>query len=232
MAKYKLELHAHTKDISKCASVSVEQLTELYTAAGYTGVVLTNHFEPYTFSFFNGTTWEEKVREYISGYEKLCDAAAGKLDIILGAEVRMTDYFNDYLLFGVTKEFLFKNPGIFEYGIKRLSAVCRDNGIMVYQAHPFRNGMTVVNPSYLDGVEIFNGHRNHDSRNEIAKAWAEKFGLRVSSGSDFHDPFSGIDAGIVTENRITTQRQLYEVLRNGEFELIQNTQEMQKRPGN
>lgn len=37
------------------------------------------------------------------------------------------------------------------------------------QAHPFRNGLKIVDPKHLDGIETYNGNPRHDSRNEIAK---------------------------------------------------------------
>ena len=62
--------------------------------------------------------------------------------------------------------------------------------------------------------------RGHDSRNEIAARWAERYGLPVSSGSDFHDPFSAVNAGIETDFRIASQNELREVLQSGNFRLL------------
>lgn len=217
---YILELHAHTKDISLCSTCSAENLARLYTEAGYNGVVLTNHFDPYTVPHLPAPTWEEKVMTYYAAYEKLRDAAAGRLDVIFGTELRMKDYYNDYLLIGVNVEFLLNRPDIFDFGIKKLSNECRENGIMLFQAHPFRNGMSVVDPKYLDGLEVYNGHAGHDSRNSIALAWAERFGLLQSSGSDFHCEDFAIDGGIETDERIVSQEQLREVIRSGNYKLV------------
>lgn len=49
---------------------------------------------------------------------------------------------------------------------------------MIYQAHPFRFGMKITNVKYLDGIEVCNRNIEHDSHNDIAALWAEKFGLK------------------------------------------------------
>ena len=35
-----------------------------------------------------------------------------------------------------------------------MSRKCKNNGFLLYQAHPYRNGATPQNPEYLYGVEI------------------------------------------------------------------------------
>ena len=95
------------------------------------------------------------------------------------------------------------------------SAFARQEGLLFYQAHPFRNGMSVVNPQLLDGIETYNGHPRHESRNDIAMAWAEKYGLQQISGSDFHDPDGYALGGILTRERIRSQKDLLKALREG-----------------
>lgn len=216
---YKLELHAHTSEISRCASATAEVLVEKYRNAGYNGVVITNHFDPETLEALPGDTWASKVRSYGDAVRHAADVAAD-IDIFFGCELRMRENMNDYLLFGVSEEFLASSPDIFSLGIKKLHEFCNENGISVYQAHPFRNRMTICDPRMIDGIEVFNGHRGHDSRNEIAARWAERYGLPVSSGSDFHDPFSAVNAGIETDFRIASQNELREVLQSGSFRLL------------
>ena len=40
----KIELHVHSKEISPCGKLSVDEVTTLYKNAGYDVIVLTNHF--------------------------------------------------------------------------------------------------------------------------------------------------------------------------------------------
>ena len=97
--------------------------------------------------------------------------------------------------------------------------VNKNNGILI-QAHPFRDSMTVTNPKAIDGVEVFNGHMGHDSRNEIAELWAEKYNLIKTSGTDFHYNHVPANAGIVTECEITSMALLVKTLRSGDYTLI------------
>ena len=77
--------------------------------------------------------------------------------------------------------------------------------------------MKIKRPDCLDGVEVFNGHFGHDSRNDIAELWAEKYNLIKTSGTDFHYNDSPANGGIFTENEITTMEQLVEILKSGNY---------------
>ena len=79
--------------------------------------------------------------------------------------------------------------------------------------------MTVIRPDVLDGVEVFNGHFGHDSRNDIANMWADKFNLIKTSGTDFHYITSPANGGIFTEKEITTMDELVETLKSGNYTL-------------
>ena len=54
----------------------------------------------------------------------------------------------------------------------------------------------------------------------IAEAWAEKYGKIKTSGTDHHDPDHQPRGGILTDFPITSEKQLIEVLRSGNYELI------------
>ena len=216
---FKTELHCHSLDISQCARVSTTDIIERYTNGGYNTLVLSNHFTLDTMkNKANG--WEDFVEKFVGAYEKLKAEAQGKLNILLGAELRFNQNSNDYLLFGITKNFLLAHPEIFDLNPEKLYPILKENNILIIQAHPFRNGMTVIRPCFLDGVEVFNGHMGHDSRNEIADAWADKFGLIKTSGTDFHYKDVPTNAGILTENEIVSMEQLVEVLKSGNYTLV------------
>ena len=54
--EYKYEIHCHTKNVSRCGNLDVEELIQKYKEAGYSGIVLTDHYSPMTFDlpdFFN-----------------------------------------------------------------------------------------------------------------------------------------------------------------------------------
>ena len=216
---FKTELHCHSNDISECARVSTTDIINKFTAKGYSTLVLANHFNSGTMRYVGAGNWDEWVDKYISGYEKLRKEAEGKLNVLLGMELRFNENNNDYLVFGVTEELLRSIPDIFDMNPGSFHKLAQENGCLFVQAHPFRNGMVVTRPDFLDGVEVFNGHLGHDSRNDIARMWAEKFNLIKTSGTDFHYNDSPANGGILTENEITSMSQLIEVLKSGNYTL-------------
>lgn len=222
---YKTEMHCHTSPVSSCASVTPERVVEEYLKAGYSTIVLTNHFsffsfEPHRLGKGAEATWADKVEYYISAYRDLCRCAEGKLNIILGAELRSNTDGNDYLMYGIDENFLLDNSDIMDIGVEEVSKRLHEIGALFVQAHPFRNGMRVKNPTCFDGVEVYNGHVWHESRNELAYMWAEKYGKIMTSGSDYHEVAHVIDAGIETDEPITNAKQLVEVLKKGKYSLI------------
>ena len=214
---FKTELHCHSNDISECARVNTEEIIEKFTKGGYSTVVLSNHFSRGTMNFVGAASWDEWIDKYVGGYEKLKNDAKGKLNILFGMELRFNENCNDYLVFGITKEFLRKYPNMFEMNPESFHKIASENGCLFIQAHPFRNGMTVIYPGHLDGVEVFNGHFGHDSRNDIAEMWANKYNLIKTSGTDFHYTTSPANGGILTDTEITTMDELIEVLKSGNY---------------
>ncbi len=216
---FKTELHCHSNDISLCARVNTKEIIDTFANAGYNSIVLANHFNDYTMEAVCPNDWRGFVDKYYEAYEKLKNEAYGKLNVLFGAELRFKENCNDYLLFGLTKEFLYEHPEIFTLNPESFHKLAKENGILFVQAHPFRNDMTIIRPQHLDGVEVFNGHFGHDSRNEIANLWAEKYGLIKTSGTDYHYITSPANGGILTENEITEMSQLVEILKSGNYTL-------------
>ena len=141
--------------------------------------------------------------------------------LVLGAyELRFDENANDYLVYGMTEEFTRNYSSIFTNGVKAFSESAQQNGFLLYQAHPFRNGMTVINPDVLFGIEVQNTHPRHDSRNDIALAWAEKYGLHKIAGSDCHRIEDVGTSAIVTEEKIQNMDDLVQILKDERFTII------------
>ena len=130
----------------------------------------------------------------------------------------------EVLIYGITPAFLYEHPELRDMRLPELSALVREAGGLVVQAHPFRVRDYIRAPweelpaEHLDGIEVYNAC-NDDLSNMRAEALAEKHGLIEIAGSDAHTPSSRAQAGIVCEKRIRTERELVEVLREGEYEL-------------
>lgn len=222
---YLMETHAHTKGVSMCASATPEQVVAAYKAAGYSGIVSTNHINLATFSRLEDASWPDKVDHFMTGYEAMKQAAGDDLDVLLGCEVNLSrmgeDYIsNDYLIYGVTREWLLSSGDLRKCSLRELSQKARAAGMLIVQAHPFRYGCILVDEGLLDGVEIFNAHAHHDSHNDMAEHWANKFHLIKTSGSDYHDPDSVIGGGLLTRTRIRDNNALLELLRSGCYKTL------------
>lgn len=214
--QYLTELHAHTNEVSPCADLPASEVAERYIAAGYSTVMVTNH---YTKGYFADRTepWEKQADAFVSGYRAMKEYVGDRLNVLLGCELRFAENNNDYLIIGVTEEFLREYPRLDQLSLRTFSPLARENGMLVVQAHPFRNGMVVMDPSLLDGMEAFNGHRGHQSRNDIANAWAMRHHLIRTSGTDFHHPHQTPLAGIYTDEPIADMQTLLSVLKSGDY---------------
>lgn len=223
---FKTELHCHSTEVSACSKITATQLRDRYISAGYDTVVLTNHFATVTYEHLKCTDWQDFIDKYIYGYSLLKNISKGQLEILLAIEIRPKDSPNDYLMYGVSEKFLRENELLFNKSVEKLSKLSRENGILFIQAHPFRDYMQITSPTLLDGIEVFNGdhggYYGADSRNDIAKAYADKYEFIKTSGTDLHYPNDKILGGITTSEKIRSIPQLIEILKNGNYNLIQD----------
>lgn len=212
---FKTEMHCHSAPVSFCARAKAGYIVERYLEAGYTSLVSTNHIDMDTFRDMEDASWQDKVAYYVDGYRELTEAAKGRLHILLGAEITLAG--NDYLIYGLTEDFLRR----VEYphklsGAAELSSVVRESGMMIFQAHPFRIGMTIQYPELFDGIEIIN-FSSVPSYNELSQMWAKIHNLTGITGSDFHTSENTPRGGIMTDYPITDNETLLKTLRENTF---------------
>ena len=217
-----IELHAHTKEKSSCGQVAVCDMIDIYREKGYDAVVITNHLNPWTIGIKEAENdWEGFIDSFLEPVDIGREYAEKYgMKIFFGCEIRFSENDNDYLVYGITAEYLKKNPDILEWGIGKFFEESKTEGFLVYQAHPFRDGMTVTRTKYLHGIEVNNGHPGQNSRNDIARLWADMHGLSMISGSDFHEVGHEARGGIITFRDINDEKELCEILKNGEYRLI------------
>ena len=187
--QYLYDVHVHTKETSPCAKVPAEEVVKSYCNCGYDGIVITDHFIRWVLDKTGATTWEGKIDCFLEGYRRAKLAAEGtKLQVLLGMEIRFDDHPNDYLVYGLTERLLYDNPELYHMTLPKFYEFAGQHHLAVYQAHPFRVTITAASPEFLDGIEVHNGNPRHDSHNDRALAYAQKYHLRQISGSDFHQP--------------------------------------------
>ncbi len=225
---HKLELHCHNSEVSACSHCPADTLIRRYLEAGYEGIVSTNHINRSTFRSMDDLTWQQKIDHFMRGYEALLHSAPADFPVLLGCEINLTPsgwpaYIpNDYLVFGVTEEWLRQNGDLRDMKLEDLSAYAHSAGLLLIHAHPFRCGTVVVKPDLLDGYEVCNGNPRHDSHNDLAAFWAKRNDKIAVSGSDFHQPDDPPCCGIETEEMIRDHAALLKTLISGQYRLLKD----------
>lgn len=225
---YKYETHLHTAQVSKCASSTAEEMVAAFKAAGYAGLTVTDHFITENPEDYEGLSWEEKVAAFCRGY----DIARGEgerigLQVFFGWEMPSYPRCEDYLVYGLGRDFLLAHPELPALPIGEASSLCRDNGGLVVRAHPYREAHYIakpalVDPGIIDGIEVNNGCSDDpDNFNERAWAYArEHAGLIRTAGTDIHETkFAGV-SGMAFPYPLRDAAHFVQALRAGEGLLI------------
>ena len=111
MEKFLLDMHMHTKETSSCGEVPAAEGVRLYKEAGYQGVMITDHYHKQYFDSLGDIGMPRKVDAYLAGW-RAAKAEGDKigLEVLLGIEFRNVESENDFLIVGMTEEFLYKYP--------------------------------------------------------------------------------------------------------------------------
>ncbi len=217
------ELHAHTAECDTAAHIGAAELVRIYQAAGYDGMVITDHYFSHFYQWFaaelvgadHRTVMQRRLKGY---YTARNEGEKLGFTVLPGAEVRFDGTINDYLVYGCDEEFFCTAPRLNELkSIHELLAILPPEACVVH-AHPFRNRMTVIDPTPLFGIEVHNG-LTEPFRNELAALYATHYGKAMTSGSDCHHRDHAARGGIETPCPIRTPRELTDVLRSGSYTL-------------
>ena len=228
--RYKTELHCHSKYVSSCSDVGAKEIVEQYLEFGYSTVVITDHLHEGTFQhWIPEAGLDERMEFFLNGYRKVKEYAKGRLNVLLGCEIRFPNTGGtDFLVYGADEDFFKNNPDMYRHERYWMGSLVHNNGCMFFQAHPFRFGMMLAADYVVDGIEVFNGHPTQKSHNRMAEEWMKEYPSFIGiSGSDHHGLEQYPDAGILTEAPITSNAQLLEVLRSGAFVCIRDTDTME-----
>ena len=83
-------------------------------------------------------------------------------------------------------------------------ALAHESGALVSIAHPARlkapAGIDVLREAGADAIELVHPSADEDYRREI-RSYAERYGMLLTGGSDFHAPAPGYEPGITLEAR-------------------------------
>ena len=213
--KFKTELHAHTKPASACGRVEVIDVIRNYAELGYNSIVITNHLSP-------STPHLEDREKCIEFYLNDFDVAAEEgekygINVIFGCELRFTENHNDYLLYGIDRDFVPYGYDNLDMGIEEFSKRFRKEDNILIQAHPFRDGMTEINPDFLDGIEVFNIHPGHNSRIAVAVKYAKQNNFIMTGGTDYHHYGHEGLISMKTKTEMKTSYDIAKVLKSRDY---------------
>ena len=226
MKEYKYQLHTHTSPCSACASMTPTELCKALHDAGYQGAVLTNHFYHGNTGVDRASAWEDFVGAYEADHQKcLREAKKYDLDILFGIEEGV-GLGLEVLCYGITPQVLYENPQLRDCSIEEFCRVMRRNGVLLIQAHPFREAFYIPQAGvlpleYIDGIEVYNRGNRMGLTDEKAMDVASLHPRLIqTSGGDAHRPNEVVFGGIQTKSRLKTLEDLVTCFRKKEYSII------------
>ena len=202
-----VDLHGHTKGISKCCRIPYQQVLETALEYGMDGIALTNHYQK---SYVIDGDINGFVEKYIAEFY-VTEEYGRKIGckVFFGIELTTARYPNVHMLiYGVDPDFLRIHPWLFDLSQEELYQLVKANNGILIQAHPFRNGATVLDPRFMDGVEI-NCHPLYGkSYAQELLAIAKEHSFIVTCGGDFHADTYRPKCGMVLPENIKDHHDL------------------------
>lgn len=195
---YCYEMHCHSKEGSACSDFPVAAMIRFYKDHGYDGIVLTDHFTGNS-TLPDELPWKEFVERYYETYDVaraegervgLKVFSGMEYSLSRGPESRHRCTGNDFLILGLEREWVLENEDklINPRPNEVFDAVHVAGGYIIH-AHPYLEAEWVeyirLLPRKVDAVEIINGCQD-DACNDMARHYAEHYGLAVTAGSDIH----------------------------------------------
>ena len=226
MERYIYETHLHTSQASACGRVDGAQMARLYKAAGYTGIVITDHFLGGNTAIDGNLPWEQWVDGFCKGYEAAKEEGDKiGLQVFFGWESGFEG--TEFLIFGLDKQWLLEHPQIRGCTIQEQYALVHGSGGIVIHAHPFRVRPYIKEvrlfTEYIDGVEGINATHSSINSNSVdlpifndqAMEYAKANDLPVTSGSDQHKE-TMIGGGMVFSRKMEDIQDLCRAILNRE----------------
>ena len=209
------EPHLHTSIGSTCGRVPPKEIPWLYKEAGYGAIVVTDHYYIKTI-----TTYSKSADAWLEGYrETRREGKKAGVKVFLGMELRLNDAVEDFLVYGLDEAFVKKNEKIYLLSLPEVFDFLDSQGFLIYQSHPFRDGIIVQNSRFLHGIEVFNGKLRQENNNEKAETYAKKHSLLRLAGSDFHRYEDTGSGGIYIDEGVETEKELAEYMKTHDIRL-------------
>lgn len=215
---YCYETHLHTQEVSACASAHAADYIDFYRERGYAGIITTDHFYHGNCRLDRSMPWKEWVEAYCRGYELAKEEGDRKgFPVFFGLEENFQG--DEYLVYGITKEWLIAHPEIIECSRKKYYEMIHAAGGLVVQAHPQRErcylDKVLLNPDYVDAAEVIN-IGNEPYMDGLALEYAKQHKLVQTAGTDMHHirP-EAITSGIEFERPLSSIKDFIQFIKQG-----------------
>lgn len=220
--EYIYETHLHTWEASACSLMPGAEYIEYMKSKGYSGIIVTDHFFYGNSIIPRDIPWEEWINRYCRGYENAKKAAEGTdFTVLFGVEYNFQG--DEYLLYGIDKEWLLARPEMLRYTRKQLyDEVTKAGGLMIH-AHPYRERSYIsaihLSPKTCDGIEVYNA-ANESYQNALAYEYGEKYGLSGIGGSDIHFRHDKAMGGVRSNRPLLDIQDFIRAFKAGELEPV------------
>jgi hypothetical protein len=217
---YLYEPHLHTKEGSACGVSGGRDYIAPYQDLGYTGIMITDHFMGGNCGVDKGLPWDKFIHKFCRGYEAAREEGERRgLDVFFGWEETFDG--DDYLVYGLDKDWLLKHPEAAHWTRKEQFDEVRRNGGCVVQAHPFRQHSYIhcvhLSTGCVDAVEVANAGNHEQSYDALALAYAKRLGLPITAGSDIHSADkvrADMAYGVYLDKKIESVGAYVDIIRN------------------
>ncbi|MBE6554119.1 MAG: hypothetical protein E7666_07240 [Ruminococcaceae bacterium] len=182
-----IDLHVHSSGASRCCKIALPEGLDAAREVGIDGIVLTNHYQKnYTEKL--GIDVPTMIERYQAEFTRATELAAARhMPCFFGIEITMERYKGVHMVvYGADPDFLNANPDVFDATQEALYRTVHAAGGILVQAHPYRKGSPLMDPAWMDAVEI-NCHPLYQNIHfpEIL-AVAEQYRLPLTCGGDYH----------------------------------------------
>ncbi len=218
MKEYLFDPHIHTSEVSSCGKIPAKEMVRLYKKAGFSGIVITDHFTSALRRRMPAKSWADLIDSYLSGYES-AKREGDRIGLVVLWGIELTfdgGLRGDFLVYGLDRKFLKGNRDLYRMDLQAFRRLIDGQEIIVYQAHPFRVGQELAPPHLMDGIEVYNGNPRHFSDNTRARAYAESNGLLQIAGSDAHQREDVARGGLYSQKLIHTNKDFVRFLKQND----------------
>lgn len=222
---YYYDTHVHTSQASRCGRSTGAEMAAAYAAAGYAGIIITDHFLNGWTSIPKDLSWEERILRFYSGYQDAQQAGSQLgLEVFFGWEY--CDNGMELLTYGLDIQWLLCHPDLLDWPTEYYIRAVKESGGFISHAHPFRRRddtpPTYLYPGLEDAVEVYNGGNRTPSENAEAAWYAKRFQLLRTAGSDTHWAEKINVGAMAFPQKLGSIQAFIQAVKSGKGEIVEN----------